>query len=574
MDGLLTADEYVNNVERTILTGPMLAGDATHMERLLNPRNGVTIRYSSLHGIVNDISSDVRDALSAVEQTFSIGILYGTRRFGSREHEIILVDVTNPNWDEVNLFKYYTWQNAGFDAYRYSYDPEFNLYFIIAPPTFAALKAIGADVGLAPNEKFIIAHEWMGMPLVFAAQMAERDQWRSVFYAHETATARRLIEDHDGHDTRFYNALYKGRDWGMDLEAVFGNQDHLYKHALLKQIAGCDNIFAVGDLVVDELRFLGGSLQHANIDLVYNGINAVDATLEQKQESKSRLQRYCQNLLGYVPDYVFTHVTRLVLSKALWRDMRVLEHLNWRLQQIDRQAVLFVLSTSIPAGRRPEWVQAWEEQYGWPVGHRGDNGDLIGEEEPYFFDAVEPFNRQASNIKVVFVNQFGWSRDRCGSRMPADMEFLDIRRGSDLEFGQSIYEPFGIAQVEPLTYGALSCVTNICGCNGFIARASQALEKPLNPVPNLVVADYVTLPEGHWLDSPWDALSINRGTRDWIEETNSATTAETLFNRLPKDGAQAAALLASGQSIARNMSWEIVVRDMFLPGLKRAAIRP
>ena len=40
--------------------------------------------------------------------------------------------------------------------------------------------------------------------------------------------------------------------------------------------------------------------------------------------------------------------------------------------------------------------------------------------------------------------------------MPADMEFLDIRRGSDLEFGQSIYEPFGIAQVEPLTYGAIS----------------------------------------------------------------------------------------------------------------------
>ena len=77
-----------------------------------------------------------------------------------------------------------------------------------------------------------------------------------------------------------------------------------------------------------------------------------------------------------MPDYVFTHVTRLVLSKALWRDIRVLEHLDGMLQQADKRAVLFVLSTSVPAGRRPEWVQAWEQQYGWPVGHRGDNGDL------------------------------------------------------------------------------------------------------------------------------------------------------------------------------------------------------
>ncbi len=187
------------------------------------------------------------------------------------------------------------------------------------------------------------------------------EQWRTVFYAHETATARRLVEDDDGHDTRFYNALYKAREWGLSLEAVFGIQDHLYKHALLKQVGRCDSIFAVGDLVVDELRFLGGSLLNANIDLVYNGIVAADATLEEKLLSKSRLQRYCQNLLGYVPDYVFTHVTRMVPSKALWRDLRVSGasgRAAWR--QIDKRAVLFVLSTSVPAGRRPEWVRSWE----------------------------------------------------------------------------------------------------------------------------------------------------------------------------------------------------------------------
>ena len=281
LDGLLASDEYVRQVQRSVLVGPMLAGDQTHMERFFDARNGVTVHYSSLHGIYG-VPEQMRAALSAVEQRFSVGVLYGVRRFGAVEHEILLVDVVAPNWDEVNLFKYLTWEQTGFDAARYSYDPEFNLFFIIAQPLFAALKAIGADDGLAPDQKFIIAHEWMGMPLVFAAEKWEPSQWRSVFYAHETATARRIIEDHDGHDTRFYNALNMGREWGMSLEAVFGNQDHLYKHALLKQAGRCDNIFAVGDLVVDELRFLGGPLRHANIDLVYNGIVAAGATLEEK----------------------------------------------------------------------------------------------------------------------------------------------------------------------------------------------------------------------------------------------------------------------------------------------------
>jgi len=566
LDGLLSATSYVDNVERTILVGPMLAGDPVVWERLTSPRSGITLRYSSLHGIFAGVPEWQRTALQQVEQTFAVALLYGTRRFGDHEHEIILVDVSNPNWDEINLFKYYVWQNYGFDAARYSWDPEFNLYFMIAGPIFAALKAIGADAGLGPEQKVIVAHEWLGMPVVFAAQMTEPGQWRSVFYAHETATARRLIEDHDGHDTRFYNALYKAKEWGLSLEAAFGNQDHLYKNPLLKLAARCDNIFAVGDLVMEELRFLGGPLSNANIDLVYNGITPAGITLEQKLVSKGRLQSYCESLLGYVPDYVFTHVTRMVPSKALWRDIRVLEHLDGMLSQADKRAVLFVLSTSVPAGRRPEWVAAWEEQYGWPAGHRGDNGDLIDLEAPYFFNDVEPFNRSATQSRIVLVNQFGWNRERCGQRMPADMEFPDIRFGSDLEFGQSIYEPFGIAQVEPLTSGALCCISNVCGCAGFVASAAGGLEN----APNLVIADYVSLPPGYWLGSPYDALAIDGGVRGWIERSNSYTTAQTIFERLPKDEAEMQALLESGQTIAQRMSWDIVARDMLLPGLARA----
>lgn len=267
-----------------------------------------------------------------------------------------------------------------------------------------------------------------------------------------------------------------------------------------------------------------------------------------------------------MPDYGFTHVTRLVTSKALWRDLRVMDHLDRVLRQEGKRAVLFVLSSSNAAGRRPEWVHAWEAQYGWPVGHRGDNGDLLDLEQPFFFDNVEPFNARASNSQVVFVNQFGWSRDRCGERMPVEMDFIDIRRGSDLEFGQSIYEPFGIAQVEPLNFGALCCVSNVCGCVGFANRAAEGLEK----LPNMVVADYVSLPQGYWLNSPYDALRIDQGVRDWIEGNNSAAAAQTIFDRLPRTPAEIEALLTRGSEIAKKMSWDVVVQDYLLPGMKRA----
>ena len=565
LDGLLGARSYNEQVGRTVLVGPLNGSDSVEMERLTSPRNGLTIHYSSLHGKFDGVPDAQRIALQRVEQTFEVALLYGVRKFGEYNHEVLLVDATNPNRQQTSSFKFYVWQHDGLDCGRYEWNPEFNQYFAIAPPLFAALKAINADTGLAAGQKFIIAHEWLGMPVVFAAQLTEPGQWRTVFYAHEMATARLLIEGHGGHDTRFYNALFKAKEWGLNLEALFGNQDDFFKHAILKQASRCDTIFAVGDLVVEELRFLGGPVSQANIDLVYNGVPAAAIMLPEKLESKRRLQKYCENLLGYVPDHVFTHVTRLVLSKSLWRDLRVMEHLDGLLHQAGKRAVLFILSTSVPGGRRPEWVYAWEEQYGWPVGHRGDNGDLLDLEVSFFFEGIEPFNQRARASRAVLVNQFGWSRDQCGQRMPAEMEFMDIRKGSDLEFGQSIYEPFGIAQVEPLSFGALCCVSNVCGCVGFVDRAAGGLRN----APNVVVADYTTLPSGYWLGSPYDALSIDRGVRDWIESTNSAAVAQTVFDRLPRESQQSETLLLQGQEIARRMSWEVVVSDYLLPGLRK-----
>ncbi|MCB0110451.1 MAG: hypothetical protein KDE53_31235, partial [Caldilineaceae bacterium] len=136
----------------------------------------------------------------------------------------------------------------------------------------------------------------------------------------------------------------------------------------------------------------------------------------------------------------------------------------------------------------------------------------------------------------------------------------------DLEFGQSIYEPFGIAQVEPLSFGALCCVSNVCGCVGFATRAAGSLEE----LPNLVVADYTSLPYGQWLGSPHDAMRIDRGMRDWIEGTNSDAAAATIFAQLPNSDEAYEALLQRGQAVAQKMSWEVVTNEYLLPGLRRA----
>ena len=600
LEGLLGAKRYNEQVDRTILVGPMFGWDALQMERLNSPHSGVRIRYSSLHGIYFGVSEAVQQALHTVEQTYQVGILFGVRRFGDVEHEILLVDASNPNMEHVTRFCYFLWEHYGIESQRYSHDYEYNLYVSMAQPLFDGLKALGVDAGLTPGERVIVSHEWLGMPFIFAAQMNEPEQWRTVFYAHEMATARLLVESHSGHDTRFYNVMLRARESHLPLDTVFGDQSDYFKHAIVQQAVHCDAIFAVGDLVREELRFLGGHLAHCNIDLVYNGVDATDITAVERLDSKRRLQEYCRNLLGFTPDFVFTHVARLVLSKALWRDTRVMTHLERMLHSAGKTAALLVLATNQPAGRQPDQVHSWERKYDWPVGHRADNGDLIGAEAPYFFGDVEPFNHASGSSRIVLINQFGWSRERCGARMPAAMKFEDIRRGSDLEFGQSIYEPFGIAQVEPLNFGAIACVSSVCGCIGFLEEAARDLvQQGLLPTDGmrgrtfqrdehdswsggagdtaaiagkafpLVVADYISLPEEEAPGSTQGALGINQEMRDRIESRNASDAAQQIFERLPTGREQMAERIRLGSALAQSMSWDTVVDRYFLPGLKR-----
>jgi hypothetical protein len=208
-------------------------------------------------------------------------------------------------------------------------------------------------------------------------------------------------------------------------------------------------------------------------------------------------------------------------------------------------------------------VQQWEAAYGWPVHHRADNGDLLGLETDFFFHVLEPFNQQSRAIKAVLVNQFGWSRARCGQRMPEAMQFMDLRRGADVEFGQSIYEPFGIAQIEPLSFGALCVPSTVCGAVGFVQRAVADLPE----FPNLIAADFITPPDDWLYHSPDEALSIDQFARDSIEQQRSKRVAEAIATHLPLTDAETEQLLRRGQQVAARMSWEVVVKTYLLPAL-------
>jgi glycosyltransferase involved in cell wall biosynthesis len=557
LQGLLTSRRYQEAVRRTLLLGPLFSlGD----EEALG-RNGEVI-YSSVTCVDR---RGLRARMAPIEDRYNINIVYGIRNFSDRDTgitthpEILLIDASGLTPRIENNFKHNLYRAFGIQSDRYEASGDYQQYVKLAEPAYELLQVLTHG---EEGTRFIISHEYMGMPLALKAILAGDRRYRTVFYAHEVATMRPIVEGHIGHDTRFYNAMERAMEDGKYVQDVFGDQSHFYKHALVEQARRCDNLFAVGDYVVKELRFMGKGFSEVPVDLVYNGIPAFRLSLDEKRAAKRRLQQYAEVLLGYAPDFILTHVTRLVPSKALWRDLRVLDHLDGMFHRAGERGVLFILSTLV-GPRSPEDIRRMEAEYGWPVHHRAGYPDLVGYEAE-FNVGVDAFNARAKAIRAIYVNQFGWDRRACGDRMPEGMGFMDLRKGAEVEFGQSIYEPFGIAQVEPLSFGAVCVVSNVCGCVGFVNRAAG--EKGTDRV---IVADYTRLLGGVDL-SLEGLLSIGQQARDEIEDRNSLEVAEQVFRRLPRSSKDLEKALAEGYRVGSGMGWDVVVGDYFLPGLRKA----
>jgi glycogen synthase len=556
LQGFFTCKSYLDTVERSILIGPLFTTEESASERLGNDSE---VLYSSIDGFIN---TGYAPAFCKIENFYNTGIIYGRRTFVDKQTgiksspEVVLVDVKHMDEGVVNEFKRRLFEEFGIRSHLYENLWEYEQYIRLAPVAIAVLKAIGA----ATNSTVIISHEFMGMPTALAAILETSCDFRTVFYAHEVATMRHIVEEHSGHDTMFYNVIKQAHNDKLYVNEVFGDQSSYFKHALVEASKYCNSIYAVGDYVVDELRFLAPEFESAKIDIVYNGIPAYQISVAEKLTSKEKLRLYCENLLGYKPDFVFTHVTRLVRSKGMWRDLRVLEQIEKEFRMQGKTGVLFVLSTEVSA-RRSRDINNMESMYNWPVAHREGWPDLSGGEADYY-TAVQEFNARSRNIKIIFINQFGFERKTCGQRMPEDIEFTDIRKGTDVEFGQSIYEPFGIAQLEPLTFGGICVFSSVCGCLGFLRDITGA-----ENVNNVIIADYTNMENREYTDLE-DLLQTGRSVRNQIEARESEKVAMQICSRLPKNRSEIESMIQSGYELARNMSWDVAVKNYLLSNLQ------
>jgi len=557
LQGFFTCNSYLEAVGRSILVGPLFTTEGSVLDRI--GENGEVL-YSSIDGLVN---SGYAPAFHKIENYYNAGIVYGRETFIDRQTgiksspEVLLIDVAHMDEGPINEFKKRLFEEFGIRSHLYEHLWEYEQYVRLAPAAIAALKAIGA----AKQSTVIISHEFMGMPTALAAILEPMCNFKTAFYAHEVATMRRIVEKHPGHDTMFYNVMEHAGEKKLYVSDVFGDQSSFFKHALVEASKYCDSIYAVGDYVLRELRFLAPEFQNAEVDIVYNGIPAYQINTDEKLTSKAKLQLYCENLLGFKPDFVFTHVTRLVESKGLWRDLRVLEKIEEEFRRQCKTAVLLLLSTEV-SQRRSRDIYNMESAYNWPVAHREGWPDLSGG-EANFYTAIQEFNARSRNIKIIFINQFGFSRKNCGNKMPKDMQFMDIRKGSDVEFGQSIYEPFGIAQLESLTFGGICVISSVCGCAGFLRDVTNGQD-----VKNVIVADYTEL-KNHMLGDIEDMLQIDRPVRDKIEADVSKEVARKIISRLPKNESEIENMIQTGYSLAKNMSWDVVVKNYLLKNLQK-----
>jgi glycosyltransferase involved in cell wall biosynthesis len=472
--------------------------------------------------------------------------------------EVVLIDVGRAAADYINDFKSRLFEAFGIVSTRYEQSWEYEQYVRLAEPGLAVVRALCGAQSHTPS--VIVAHEFMGLPTTLAAKLHPEWNMKTAYYAHEVPPVRKIVEEHSGHDTMFYNVLAHSQRQDQYINDIFGDQSGYFRHMLAEASRHLDVTLAVGDYVVDELHFLSPEMARSNIRLTYNGIPAYENAGREAADSKARLQEYAQTLLGQRPDYVFTHVTRMTPSKGLWRDLNVMKCIEKDFRRNDSTAVLFVLSTEIGGPRRSEDVVHMERWWDWPVAHREGMPDLSSG-EALFYSGVQAFNARSRNCKIVYINQFGFDRASCGERMPQEMQFWDIRKGSDVEFGQSIYEPFGIAQLEALSFGAICVMSSVCGCAKFVSKVAGP-----GGSPNVIIADYTKYQASP--DTIEEYLKMARAAREAYDHEVASDVAREVLKRLPRSKEEKGACVRRGYELASQMSWDVIARDYFLPAVR------
>jgi len=558
LSGMCTAETYTKQVERTIFYGPLFddTPNPEGKESIAMQRLGgeAKILFSSVDNIANSIYDT---AFRDIIHKYSVDIVYGEKTLydeidpkKSNVIEVLLLGIKNLKAQYENEFKYIVWEKYQFSSQPFEGDWDFEQYLRIAIP----LRDLSTALLKPEKQTIYFSHEYMGIACCLAINLLKRPNEKLYFHAHEISTARAITESIQGHDVAFYHLIDKDLQSGTSLEQRYGSQKHNPRNEQLKMTSIFDGILAVGDWVKKEYLYLLPKANPAKVHICYNGIPIPDHTTQDKLNSRKKIKEYCENLYNFTPDVIMTHVTRLVVSKGLWRDISLMEELDKRLAADKLKGFCIILSTLIGNGRTSAEVMKMEADYGWPVLHREGYPDLIDYENDIYW-SCQYFNAKSKAIKVVFLNQFSFNPQRIGHRLPQGTTFTDLRLSSDAEFGMSVYEPFGIAQIETIPFGGVAILTRACG-SAFLLEQAFKDEK----VKPFYVLDFAQdLPRAS-KDVDWQHISSNE--RVLIEKEIIRENAEQIYAILPKSDKQREKVFEICNKHKHKLSWDEVVKGM------------
>ena len=568
ISGLLTAPSYCEFFPKSLLYGPLFSTTGTFFTRL--GKDGIVL-YSGLDNHYGDVP--FKDTLKAIEQDHNIKIVYGKRRISDEADPTITVDVdtvlvyiNEMKLEKIDVFKYQLWKYFAVESDRFK-DWDYEQYVRIAIPLIEIIEAIyGSD-----SECFHFSHEYMGMASalnvkIHQQELKKRLKDHTMFYAHEVATARMVTENHPGHDVMFYNLLKYDKKRSVSLEEEFGKYDHNYRNELIKRADVLDHVFAVSDLIAEEYRYLKPSVEAEKIVSVFNGTTFKHISYEEKKKSRDLIKQYCEALFNFTPDSIFTHVTRLVISKGLWRDLQLLEKLDALFYEKQKKGVYILLSSQIGTGRPPEDIYRMEREYGWPVMHKEGWPDLIGMEVE-IYNAMTLFNAKSRAVKAVFINQFGFGCHQCGQRVPEGAQWIDLRIGSDVELGMSIYEPFGIAQIETLAFGGMAILSKACGSSALVENAFSDSPDSYHCIDFSYIGSS-SLQSTHDAEMIKNMSAIQRIQHEQSLLESQKTVIYEKISRLHNEGVYKERV-EKASALAKKLSWEYIVKTRILPVFKK-----
>ncbi len=555
--GLCTEETYKSFFDTTVLYGPLFSPSADVRSRL---GRGAEVLYSSTDSY--DQNEFHGRFLPLIEE-HHINIVYGKRTLASEFNstrqntiDVVLVDITKMKAESIGVFKYSLWEQFALQSEQFP-DWDYEQYVRIAVPYLDILACLYHQSATI----YHFAHEYMGVPSVLAAHLnsVDKSQHRTIFYAHEISPCRAVVENTPGHDVSFYNTLADNQAAGKSFEQEYSGRTGGYRAELVKRTRHFDHVFAVSDIVKREYQYFVPEADESKVHVVYNGVPLKYVSIQEKLQSRALLQEYGRNLFDFVPDYIFTHVTRLVVSKGIWRDITFLYILDEIFHKQGLKGLYILLSTLVGAGRDALLTARMEQEYGWPVVHAEGWPDLIGSEVD-IYNYLARFNSNSRCIKGVFLNQFGFSRRRCGNRVPETTDFLDLRIGSDAEFGFSIYEPFGIAQLETIPFGGIAALSDACGCSHAVGTAfADSQRKPYH------VFEFVRgLPEAL---SEVNLRSISIEQRFELEKQLLRREVGPFTQALPTGDSDRSQLLEAAQECSELLGWKSSVTAMNLSTL-------